>query len=80
MGEIIIFGCLQNGSLIFSHTILNGLPYPPIDFHEQANHIRGPNFTVSQRPSKMKNVLEQELWTNRNQEFRRRNDMKQRRP
>jgi hypothetical protein len=40
MGEIIINGDGFKGSLILSHTILNGLLYPPIiDFHEQANHF-----------------------------------------
>jgi hypothetical protein len=35
------------------HFMYDGLPSTPIDFYEQANHIRGPqtNFTVSPRPS-----------------------------
>jgi hypothetical protein len=41
--------CLKNSSLILSSAILNGISCTPIDFNEQANHIRGPqtNLTVS---------------------------------
>ena len=72
----------------YSHKLFyNGLPTTPIDFFEQANHIRGPqtNFTVSLRSSNfllaiLKNTLELEQWTNRNQEFLQWTNRKERGP
>jgi hypothetical protein len=55
--------------------------------YEQASHIRGPQnlFTVSPPSSKdllaiLKNTLELERWTNRNQEFTQKTNRKQRGP
>ncbi len=64
----------------------NGLNHTPIDFCEQAKHIRGSqiNFTFSRSLNCilaiLKDILELEEWTNRNQEFSKWTNMKQQGP
>jgi hypothetical protein len=79
MGEIIIIGDVLKIAVLYSLILFKmvSLNYIPRDFYEQAIHIREPrtNFTVSPRSSNslsaiLKNILELDQGTNRNQEVR----------
>jgi hypothetical protein len=71
-GELLKITCYVHTPILFQ----NGLNYTPIDFYEQVKHIQGSQtkFTFSPRPLNsllaiLKNILELEEWTYRNQEF-----------
>jgi hypothetical protein len=55
LGKIIIIGDVFKIAVKYSSILFyNGVPSTPIDFYEQANHIRGPqtNLTVSRKAFK----------------------------